>query len=124
MAGHEAILDKQFDLYRRNVNEHIKQLTHLSGTARRQYLETNAEAIFFDAFALLHALKAHTSYQAIRAAWARSEGADNEREAQLVDVITQDARAENETARRHSTELLDSLHRELSIIAELPGRAA
>lgn len=123
VAGHEAILGKQYDLYKRKVTDHNKQLGRLSGTARRQHLETNAEAILFDAFALLYSLKARTGYQAIRAAWARSEGVHSEKEAQLVEVITRDARAEYEAARQHSTELLESLHRELNIIAKLPGRA-
>lgn len=123
VAGNEAVLDKQLDLYRRNVDDHIKQLAQLSGTARRQYLETNAEAILFDANALLYALKAQTGFQAIRAAWARAEGADNEQEAQLVDVITRDARADFDAALHESAELVKSLRRELRIIAELPGRA-
>ena len=123
VAGNEAALDKQLDLYRRNVDDHIKQLAQLSGTARRQYLETNAEAILFDANALLYALKAQTGVQAIRAAWARAEGADNEQEARLVDVITRDARADFDAALQESAELVKSLRRELRIIAELPGRA-
>ena len=123
VAGNEAALDKQLDLYRRNVDDHIKQLGQLSGTARRQYLETNAEAILFDANALLYSLKAQTGYQAIRAAWARAAGADNEQEAQLVDVITRDARADFDIALHESAELVKSLRRELRIIAELPGRA-
>lgn len=123
VAGNEAALDKQVDLYKRNVDDHIKQLGQLSGTARRQYLETNAEAILFDANALLYSLKAHTGYQAIRAAWARVEGADNEQEAQLVDVIIRDARAEFDAALDESAELVESLRRELRVIAELPGRA-
>ncbi|TFD79238.1 hypothetical protein [Cryobacterium fucosi] len=123
VAGNEAALDKQLDLYKRNVDSHIKQLGQLSGTPRRQYLKTNAEAILFDANALLYSLKAHTGYQAIRAAWARVEGADNEKEAQLVDVITRDARAEFDAALHESAELVELLRRELRIIAELPGRA-
>jgi hypothetical protein len=123
VAGNEAALDKQFDLYRRNVSDHIKQLHQVGGAARRVYLEANAEAILFDAHALLNALKAHTGYQAIRAAWSRVEGAEDEREAKLVEVITRDARAEFDAALHDSGELVESLRRELRIIAELPGRA-
>ena len=123
VAGIESELETQFDLYRRNVDDHIKQLGQLRGTARRQHLETNAESILFDANALLYALKAQTGFQAIRAAWARAQGADNEQEAQLVDVITRDARADFDAALHESAELVKSLRRELRIIAELPGRA-
>ena len=123
VAGNEAALDKQLDLYKRNVHGHIKQLGQLSGTLRRQYLESNAEAVLFDANALLYSLKAHTGYQAIRAAWARAEGAGNEKEAQLVDVIIRDARAEFDAALHESADLVELLRRELRIIAELPGRA-
>jgi hypothetical protein len=123
VAGNEAALDMQLDLYKRNVSDHVKQLGHLNGSARRQYLETNAEAILFDANALLYALKAHTGYQAIRAAWARVEGANDEQESKLVEVITRDARAEFDVSLHDSAELVKALRRELRIIAELPGRA-
>ena len=123
VTGNEAMLDKQLDLYKRNVSDHVKQLAHLSGSARRQYLEANAEAIVFDSQALLYSLKAHTGYQAIRAAWARVEGANDEQEARLVDVITRDARAEFDTSLHDSAKLVEALRRELRIIAELPGRA-
>jgi hypothetical protein len=123
VAGNEASLDMQLDLYKRNVSDHIKQLGYLKGAPRRQYLEANAEAILFDSHALLHSLKAHTGYEAIRAAWARVEGADNEREAKLAEVITRDARAEFEASLHDSAELVEALRRELRIVAELPGRA-
>lgn len=123
VAGNQASLDKQLDLYKRNVIDHALQLGRLTGNARRQYLEENAEAVLFDAHALLYGLKAQTGYQALRAARARAEGADNQHEAQLVDVIARDARAEFEAGLTASSELVASLTRELRIIAELPGRA-
>lgn len=123
VAGNEAALDKQLDLYRRNSSGHIKQLSRLSGTERRQYIEANAEAILFDANALLYSMKAHAGYQAIRASWARSEGAHNEQEALLADVVTREARAEFDASLHESGDLIESLRRELRIIAELPGRA-
>lgn len=123
VAGNQAALDKQLDLYKRNVNDHVQQLGRLTGNARREYLEANAEAVLFDANALLYSLKAQTGYQALRAARSRSESADNQLEAQLVDVITRDARAEFDAGLAASSELVSSLTRELRIIAELPGRA-
>lgn len=123
VAGNEASLDKQLDLYKRNVNDHVKQLDRLKGSTRRQYLEVNAEAILFDSYALLHSLKALTGYQEIRAARARAEGEHDKLEAQLVGVITEDARSEFDAAIKGSAELVESLTRELRIIAELPGLA-
>ena len=123
ISGNQAALDKQLDLYKRSVNDHVQQLGLLTGNARREYLEANAEAVLFDANALLYSLKAQTGYQALRAARSRAEGADNQLEAQLVDVITRDARTEFDAGLAASSELVSSLARELRIIAELPGRA-
>ena len=123
VAGNQAALDTQLDLYKRTVNDHVQQLGRLTGNARREYLEANAEAVLFDATALLYSLKAQTGYQALRAARSRAEGADNQLEAQLVDVITCDARIEFDAGLAASSELVGSLTRELRIIAELPGRA-
>ena len=45
IAGNESALAKQRDLYRLNVNRHIKQIDQLDSRARREYLENNAEAL-------------------------------------------------------------------------------
>lgn len=123
VSGSSAVLDKQLDQYRLNVKDHIRQLRDARGTARRQYLETNAEAVLFDANALLLSLKAHTGYQALRVARARINGAEDENEARLADEITGDVRAEFDVALTEAGELVDGLARELRIISELPGRA-
>ncbi|WP_396643604.1 hypothetical protein, partial [Microbacterium sp.] len=57
---------KQLKLYRKNVAGHVQELGKLDGRARRQYLESNAEAIVFDTYALLSSLKTHAEYQAVR----------------------------------------------------------
>lgn len=123
IAGSEAPLRKQLGLYRENVVEHVRQLDKRDASDRRQYLETNAEAIVFDANALLSSLKAWTGYQALRAGRARTAGADDPAEARLVDVITRDAQEELASGLATTTTLVDSLTRELQIIAALPGRA-
>lgn len=120
VLGDSSLLEKQLDQYRRNVGEHTKQLSGVRGTARRNYLENHAEAILFDANALLVSLKAHTGYQALRAARARS----NPDEARLVEVITDDIREQFEVSMSQAARLIKDLTRELRIIAELPGRAA
>lgn len=123
ISGNSALLEKQLDQYRLNVGEHVKQLARVRGTARRQYLEDNAEAILFDANALLVSLKAQTGYQALRAARARANADTSEHEARLVEEITADAREQFEAAMVQAAELVKDLTRELRIIAELPGRA-
>ncbi|MFF8536218.1 hypothetical protein ACF07B_30385 [Streptomyces sp. NPDC015532] len=122
VAGKKADLRTQRDLYRLNVGNHIRQIHQLAGQARREYLETNAEAILFDANALLSSVKAWTGYQALHAARARAAGPEDAGEARLVDSIARDTRTELDAALAETTSLIDSLTRELRIIAELPGR--
>lgn len=122
VAGSEAALSKQLDLYRQNVQNHIRQVQRLDPPGRREHLETNAEAIVFDAHALLSSIKAWTGYQALRAARAREAGREDADEARLVDVIVRDLREELGSALAEIRRLVDALTRELRIIAELPGR--
>ncbi len=122
VAGKRADLQTQLDLYRLNVGDHVRQVHQLDGRARREYLETNAEAIVFDANALLASLKAWIGYQALHAARARISGRDDADEARLVEVIARDTQREFDAARAETASLVGSLTRELRIIAELPGR--
>ncbi|MCX4960564.1 hypothetical protein [Streptomyces virginiae] len=122
VAGSEAALRTQLELYRQNVQGHIRQVQQLDTPGRREHLETNAEAIVFDAHALLSSVKAWTGYQALRAARAREAGREDADEARLVDVIVRDLREELDSALAETGRLVDALTRELRIIAELPGR--
>ena len=122
VAGSEALLLKQLDLYRLNVRGHLGQIGRPGAHRRREYLQTNAEAILFDANALLASVKAWTGYQALRAGKARAAGREDAHEARLVDVIARDTRTELDFALAETTSLVGSLTRELRIIAELPGR--
>ena len=121
VAGSEPALRKQCDMYRLNVSGHVRQIRH-NAQGRRAYLETNAEAILFDAHALLSSLKAWTGYQALHAARARAAGTEDAAEALLVDVIARDTRTALDSALPEATSLVDALTRELRIIVELPGR--
>lgn len=114
---------KQLKLYRKNVAGHIQELGQLDGRGRRQYLESNAEAIVFDTHALVISLKTYAEYQAIRAALARTGSVDDENEAQLFDRITRKTPPEIEESLKEISQLTEALVRELRIIAELPGRA-
>ena len=122
VAGSEAPLRKQLDLYRLNVRGHVGQIDRPGTHRRREYLQANAEAILFDANALLSSVKAWTGYQALRAGKARAAGREDAHEARLVDVIARDTRTELDFALAETTSLVGSLTRELRIIAELPGR--
>jgi hypothetical protein len=122
VAGSEASLLKQLELYRLNVRGHVGQIDRPDTHRRREYLQTNAEAILFDAHALLASVKAWTGYQALRAGKARAAGREDAHEARFADVIARDTRTELNFALAETTSLVGSLTRELRIIAELPGR--
>ncbi|MDX2695223.1 hypothetical protein Sipo8835_07390 [Streptomyces ipomoeae] len=122
VAGGEASLRKQLDLYRLNVRGHVGQIDRPDTRRHREYLQTNAEAIVFDAYALLSSVKAWTGYQALRAGRARAAGREDADEARLVDVIARDTRTELDSALAETRSLVASLTRELRIITELPGR--
>ncbi|MFI0937236.1 hypothetical protein [Streptomyces sp. NPDC021020] len=123
VAAKEDALRKQRETYRLNVGEHVRQLGRLATHERRQYLETNAKAIIFDAHALLSSLKAWAGYQTLHAARARAVGRAEADEAQLVEIIERETGEELGTALAETRSLVGSLTRELRIIAELPGRA-
>ncbi|MFG2094015.1 hypothetical protein [Streptomyces sp. NPDC048612] len=122
IAGKKTELRKQLDLYRLNVDRHIQQIPRGDTHGRREYLETNAEAIVFDVNALLSSIKAWAGYQALHAARARAAGPEDADEARLVDAIARDTGKELDSALAETRSLVDSLTRELRIIAELPGR--
>ncbi|MCC2308845.1 hypothetical protein [Cellulomonas chengniuliangii] len=121
ISGSEGVLQKQLDLYRRHVGGHIGQLDGLGRRQRREYLDTNAEAIIFDSWALLSSLKAWTGYQALRASRARTAGSNDPDEARLVEIIARTTREKFEPALAETTSLVDALSRELHILADLPG---
>ncbi|MGW0949863.1 hypothetical protein ACWD4O_46075 [Streptomyces sp. NPDC002623] len=121
VAGSGALLQKQLELYRGNVSDHVRQIGRPEARSHREYLQTNAEAIVFDAYALLSSVKAWTGYHALRAARARAAGREDPAEAQYAEVIARDTRAEFDSALAETTSLVDALTRELRITAELPG---
>ncbi|REE99371.1 hypothetical protein [Thermomonospora umbrina] len=122
VASSETSLRKQRDLYRRNVRGHVEQIDRPDARRRREYLQTNAEAIVFDTHALLSSVKAWIGYQALCAGKARAAGREDVGEARLADVIARDTRTELDSALAETKSLVDALTRELRIIAELPGR--
>lgn len=122
VAGDAAVLDKQRRLYRDNVRGHVRHIEGTDAARRREYLQTNAEAIVVDTHSLLSSLKAWIGYQALRAGKARTAGRDDADEARLVELIARDTGAELDSALAETRSLVDSLVHELRIMAELPGR--
>jgi hypothetical protein len=123
IAGYEAPIQKQRDLFRRNVEAHLAELTKQPGYhERRQYVERNGEAVLLDLHSMLLAHKSWFEYQALRAGRARISADDDPRDAKLLDAIVEGMRDEHERALDQLTTLLDTINRELSILAELPGK--
>lgn len=121
IAGNAAVLDKQRKLYRDSVRGHVRQIQGTDAACRREYLQTNAEAIVVDTHSLLSSLKAWIGYQALRAGKARTAGRDDADEARLVELIARDTGAELDSALAETRSLVDSLVHDLRIMAELPG---
>lgn len=124
LAGKKADLDTECKKYRGNVQGHIQEITRSQVRRRREYLQSNAQAVVFDAFALLSTLKAWVGYQAIAAAVAREAGATNPAEARHFESIVNNTRRDFKADLANVTQLLSNLTRELRVIVELPGPAA
>ncbi|WP_167050982.1 hypothetical protein [Salinibacterium sp. ZJ77] len=121
--GSEKDLQKHRDLYRLNVENHAEEIARRTGhVERRQYVEKHGEAMLLDLHSLVLAHKAWFEYQALRAGRARLEADVNPSEAKLLDKITSDASAEYHAVGNQMADLLQTLTRELSILAELPGK--
>ncbi|MBB5807929.1 hypothetical protein F4560_007697 [Saccharothrix ecbatanensis] len=121
VAGSGALLQKQLELYRRNVRDHVGQIGQADARTHREYLQTNGEVIAFDVHALLSSLQAWTGYHALRAARARAAGREDAAEAQYAEVIARHTSDEFDSALAETTSLVDSLTRELRITVELRG---
>lgn len=123
--GYEKDLQKHRDLFRLNVTNHAATLAkHKGHSERLQYIEKNGEAMLLDLHSLLIAHKSWFEYQALRAGRARLEADNNPSEARLLERITSDASAEYVAVGEEMAGLLETLTRELSILAELPGKQA
>ncbi|WP_143465996.1 hypothetical protein [Leifsonia sp. NCR5] len=123
IAGYEAELSKQRDLFRRNTLTHAAELSKLNGhQERRQYIEKNGEAILLDLHCLVVAHKSWFEYQAIRAGRARLNAGNDPADARLLEAIVDSARAEHDKVVDEMATILGSVHRELAILAELPGK--
>lgn len=122
VLGHEAELRKQRDLFRRQVEAHVSELASRKGhKERRQYIEQSGEAMLLDVHSLLIAHKAWFEYQALRAGRIRLDADTDPTATDLLNEIVSNARREYDQVVAEVGVLLDRLHRELSVLAELPG---
>lgn len=120
VASQRTSVEKQLSQYKSNTAEHILKIRESEGRVRREYLETNAESIVFDSYALLTTLRIYAEYEAIRAGITRVRGQDDEAEGKLSESISENISVEIEKSLTEIRSLIDSLVRELQIIAELP----
>ena len=93
VAGYEAPIRKQRDLFRRNIEAHTAEMAkRRSPEERRQYIEKNGEAMLLDAHSLLLADKSWFEYQALRAVGqARLGAGEDPREQKLLETIVENA---------------------------------
>ncbi|MBT2536283.1 hypothetical protein [Arthrobacter sp. ISL-69] len=118
-----AALRTQRNLFGGHVKDHSVELAKRKGhQERRQYIEKNGEAILFDLYSLLLANKSWFEYQALRAGHVRLSAGEDPREEKLLQAIIDNARGEYSKTVEQMTTLLDTLNRELWILAELPGK--
>lgn len=123
ISGKEADIRKQRNLFRKNVEAHSFELAKRKGHhERRQYIEKNGEAILLDLHSLLLAHKSWFEYQALRAGRSRLLADEDPREAKLLQRVIDNARGEYDQTVEQMSTLLDTLNRELWILAELPGK--
>ncbi len=123
IAGYEAGLRKQRDLYRRHVEAHADELaTRKDHKDRRQFIEKNGEALVLDVHCLILAHKSWFEYQALRAGRARLGAQDDPNEAKLLQAIIDNARTEYHEVVDELAAVLEPLNRELWIMTELPGK--
>lgn len=123
IKGKGAALQKQRNLFGGHVNDHSLELAKRKGhQERRHYIEKNGEAILLDLHSLLLAHKSWFEYQALRAGRARLRADEDPHEAKLLRTIIDNAQGEYGQTVEQMTTLLDTLNRELCILAELPGK--
>jgi hypothetical protein len=120
VAGSEAALRKQYDLYRRHVQRHASELARRKKPGDlRDYLEQHRMAILFDLRSLVVAHRSLFLYQVLRIERVRAGAEVDEREAGLPKAIAERAGAEYAQVTEETVALVDALSRELHLVAEV-----
>lgn len=121
VSGDKSAVRKQLDSYRSAVGSHIQKLQTLTGKARREYLQTHADAIHFETMGLLKSLESWAKYQSLHIRRLRDPEDGTARDRQVADMIASESEQELTASMEKVTELVRALSRELRLLAELPG---
>ncbi|MTB87238.1 hypothetical protein H9L21_07250 [Aeromicrobium senzhongii] len=121
IASKKTDIGTERNKYRSSIEDHLRKITELNVRQRREFLQSNAQTIAFDAFALLAAVKAWTGFQALAGAVAREAGATDPAEAKHFESIVENTQRELTSDLDDIATLLGSLTRELRIIVAMPG---
>ncbi|WP_062381197.1 hypothetical protein [Demequina pelophila] len=122
IRGKEAELETQRDLFKTLVAGHAEFLKSTRDhQKRRDYLQNSGQALAHDAHSLIVAHNAWFQYQALRVSNVRGRPDPDGTNGALVERLVAEARAEFDRSVQTLGELLDDVHREVSIIAALPG---
>ncbi len=120
VAGSEAALRKQGELYRRHVQRHAAELARRKKPGDlRDYLEQHRVAILFDLRSLVVAHRSLFLYQVLRIERVRAGSEADPREAALPKTIAERAGAEYAQVTGETVTLIDTLNREIHLMAEL-----
>jgi hypothetical protein len=123
VRGYQGELTSQWDANEKAVRRYGDELRgKLGHKERQQYLTDNGQAIIADVQALLLSQTSWFVYQALRASYLAKSAKTNEQDAQLLEVVIENAKQLHEEALISTDWLLDQLAREFAVIAELPGR--
>ena len=123
VAAHEAELSKVRNEFREKVAAHLSSLQGRDGhRERREYILHHGDAILRDAQALMQAQAAWFTYQAIRAGHLYQQSKSDDTAEKLLKKVVADARTVHDQDLEATAELLRALHRQFSLMAELPGK--
>jgi hypothetical protein len=123
VAANEAVLAKVRNEFREKVVAHLQALQGKQrGQQRAEYLRHHGEAILRDAQALIRAQSAWFTYQAIRAGHLYQRADTDPTAEKLLQKVAAEARTEHDRDLKTATELLHTLHRQLAMEADLPGK--
>ncbi len=123
VQAHESTLASQRKEFHSKVADHVSGLNSKKGhKERREFLEHHGHAIVQDAQALMMAQAAWFMYQAVRAGHLHLKAEIDATSAKLLERVVAGAREERKRDVESAASLLRALNRELSLMAELPGR--
>lgn len=120
VAGSEAALCKQLELFSHHVRRHTDELARRKKLGDlRDYLEQHREAILFDLRSLVVAHRSLFQYQVLRLERVKVGAETDVREADLPLAIATRAREDYAQVTEQTVALIDALNRELHLVAEV-----